>query len=423
MKKVISLIMTFAMFATMFSGTAYAALPSDASGPQDWIDSGVSVIVVGDYEFTSRFTKESPVLSEARGLNTEVDFSDKITYVDSLSALPSVYTESPNNDIAAIVISQDAIDMYTSENTEKIALETLLDQGNVAYFPNTTYRNMSNIFESITGDSFNMEPVDANNSDCVTAYVLKDSAGNYYTGNIIAPGEVSQEIIDERILVETVENRSIYATGRASSDFEPGYQWNQLSTWHKNSFAAELTKRIWFSEWICFYSTQTPDGDHYYAWAGEWCMEPYKYNGVQWVSDYVKYESGCSGLQDGIQLRDYWPQNEPSSSTGSVSMGINSDRSYDFGLSYDWEIKDLSFTDNSRPSQEYCKLQWDFNHPMIGLGYDAEVSYAKFAMIFKDTLKADSYTFHHYRTAYLFARNMMGESSGANYRSTYDFKP
>ena len=209
--------------------------------------------------------------------------------------------------------------LFRSESTEKIALETLLNQGNVAYFPNTAYGNMSNIFESITGDSFNMEPVDANNSDCVTAYVLKDSAGNYYTGNIIAPGEVSQEIIDERILVETVENRSIYATGRASSDFEPGYQWNQLSTWHKNSFAAELTKRIWFSEWICFYSTQTPDGDHYYAWAGEWCMEPYKYNGVQWVSDYVKYESECSGLQDGIQLRDYWPQNEPSSSTGSVS--------------------------------------------------------------------------------------------------------
>lgn len=424
-RRFLSLILMLAMFMTISAEAAGAAVPETTSRLQDCVDSGMSVIVVGDYEFTSLFSTEEAdtyAVQEANEAQSMIDCSDMITYVESLADLPATRATN-SNDMVAVIISQEVANNYISQGNEQDALEVLLDSGGIAYFPETSYTNMSSIFEAITGDNFNMIPVEENNTDQVAAYVFKDLAGNYYTGNIIASSDTSQEVVDERILVETLENHDIYAVGRSTSDFEPGYEWNQLSTWHKNSFEGESSSRVWFSEWICFYSTRTPDGDHYYAWAGEWCMEPYKISGVQWLSDYVKYESECSGLQSGIQLRDYWPISTPSSETGSISLGINSDGDYDFGISYDWQIDELEFTDNSRPSQEYCKLQWDFNHPLFGNGYDEEVAYAKFAMIFKDTLKADSYTFHHYRTAYLYAQNILGESAGANYRSTYDFEP
>ena len=421
-RKFLALALTFAMCAAMSAETAHATSPATTSELPDGLESSVPVIVVGNYKFTSQFTAENDDQATTKASNPSVDYDDMITYVDSLSALPSRYAKS-SDDAAAIVISQDVVDEYTSDGSGKTALEALLNTGNVAYFPETSYDEMSHIFGAITGDGFNMTPVEEGNSDQVTAYVLKDIKGNYYTGNIIAPDNAAQEAIDERILVETQENHSIYTTGRSTSDFEPGYEWNQISTWHKNSYAGEATGKEWLSEWICFYSTQAQDGNHYYAWAGEWCMEPYEYRGVQWISDYVQYESDCSSQQDGILLRDYWPKKTPSSSTGSISLGINQDREFDFVISYDWEIEDLEFTDNSRPSQEHCKLQWDFNHPIVGTGYDADVSYGKFAMIFNDTNKEDSYTFHHKRSAYLYARNVLGETAGGNYKTTYDFEP
>lgn len=417
-------LVTMMMFSVVSSACATTA--TTTLGYHDWLDSGVSVIVVGDYEFTSQFATSAECSSslETKNFNTTVDLSNIITHVDSLSTLPNKCAESPDN-VAALVISKNVVSEYTSDGDKKDALESLLNAGNVAYFPETTYKGMSDIFEAIADDSFNMVPVDEDNADNVTAYVFKDSDGNYYTGNIIASSTTSQEIIDERILVETLESRNVYATGRSSSDFKPGYKWNQLTGWHKNSYAGKNTGVTWLSEWICFYSTQTQEGDRYYAWAGEWCMEPYDEESslLQWASEYVKYESSCSSQQTGIQLRDYWPKNEPTSSTGSISLRIGSGEEYNFGFDYEWSLDDLSFTDNSKPSQEYCKLQWNFSH--FGLNpYDSELAYGKFAMIFKDTKKSSSYTFHHYRDAQMYAvSTVLRENAGANYKSTYTFKP
>ena len=213
-RKFLALALTFAMCAAMSAETAHATSPATTSELPDGLESSVPVIVVGNYKFTSQFTAENDDQATTKASNTSVDYDDMITYVDSLSALPSRYAKS-SDDAAAIVISQDVVDEYTSDGSGKTALEALLNTGNVAYFPETSYDEMSHIFGAITGDGFNMTPVEEGNSDQVTAYVLKDIKGNYYTGNIIAPDNAAQEAIDERILVETQENHSIYTTGRS----------------------------------------------------------------------------------------------------------------------------------------------------------------------------------------------------------------
>lgn len=111
-----------------------------------------------------------------------------------------------------------------------------------------------------------------------------------------------------------------------------------------------------------------------------------------------------------------------STSTGSVSIGVDSEKTLSFGISYDWEIDDLSVEDNSSQVNDHCKLRWDFSHCVFS-HFDEQVSYGKFLMIFKDSEKAGKYTFHHYRTSYLYAENMFGEAASKNLRSTYDFEP
>lgn len=423
-------VFAFALALTILMGTLPAsanATPSavDTSSLQDSLNSGISVVVVGNYEFTSQFSDPSATpmktASEVTGTTT-VDFSNNIVNIDSLINLPRAYAGNSDSSLTAIIISPNVIGTYLSENDEKNALESMLNAGNIVYFPETTYEDMTGIFNAVANDSFNMAPVESGITDNITAYVFKDAAGAYYTGNIIAPVSSSQENIDARIIVETLANSTVFASSNQPEEFEPGYGWNQVSTWHKNSYAGDASGREWLSEWICFFSAQTDDGDHYYAWAGEWCMEPYENWGTYLASDYVKYESDCSSQQSGIQLRDYWPTSTPGSATGSVSIGANTDKVFDIGISFDWRIDELYFTDNSSPAAEFCGLEWNFDHSILS-NYDKEVSYGNFAMIFKDTERAGSYTFHHYRAAYQYAPNIFGEGTSGNYKTTYDFAP
>lgn len=425
-KRIVALAIVFTIIVGTLPACANAVSDTtDSLNLQDYINNGISVIVVGNYEFTTQFTntKEITPVKVTANLdsNIAVDLSNNIISVDSLAKLPRTYASSLDNNPTAIVISPDTIDTYLSIGDEKNTLEAMLSAGSIAYFPETTFTEMTDIFKAIANDSYNMVPVEEGIANNVTAYVFKDAKGNYYTGNIIASASTAQENIDSRIIVETIEN-SVYAGADPSADFNPGYGWNQLSTWHKNSYEGKTSGRTWLSEWICFFSAQTSDGNHYYAWAGEWCMEPYENWGTYVASDYVKYESDCSSQQSGIQLRDYWPKVTPSKATGTVSISAGSDGSTNFGISYNWEIEELYFNDNSSPSKEFCGLEWNFDHSVFS-SYDKEVSYGKFAMIFKDTLKADSYTFHHYRDAFQVAENIFGENAGANYKSTYNFKP
>lgn len=428
MKKITSIILIVTLLLSICTCTAYA---HDNSSEQPF-DENISVLVVGNYNFTTQYNLSDNTLnapSVTSENNSTFDFSDHVLYTDSLcSSVSTSSTTSFDENISAsptaVVISPNVLTTYLRSGREKAALEAMIDEGHIAFFPETSYEEMTSIFKSIANSAYNALPVGGPSNDHVTAFVFKNEKGDYFTGNIISPASAKQETIDARIIKETADN-SFLSTSAAKAgyeDFEPSASWNELSAWHKNVFQGEYTGNEWFSEWICFFSAQGSDGGHYYALAGEWCMEPVEINGIQWVSDYVRYESDASGLQDGVQLRSYWPKNEPGSSSGSVSISADNDKTLSFGITFDWQIDDLSFEDNSSQANDYCKLRWDYSHHLSS-HFDEKVSYGNFVMIFKDTEEAGEYTFHHYRTAYSYAENMIGESASKNWRSTYDFEP
>lgn len=429
MRKKISVFLVCTLLLSLCVSSALAADTTVRAVPEAYLNESVSVVVVGDYKFTTEFTTYTEESDESRSnanSAAKVNFRDNVVFVESLGDLDAAFDASAkrSNGPLAIVISEDVAHSYIEEGADKKELDKLINAGHVAFFPETSYLQTVSIFKALANSSYNAMPVVGSSSDTVTAFVFKNDAGDYLTGNIIPAANGYQENLDARMIKETADNSrlSAVATRTSYDDFSPGSKWNELCEWHKNTFEGDTTQAVWFSEWICFFSAQASDGGHYYAWAGEWCMEPFKVNGVQYLSDYVRYESDANGLQDGVQLRTYWPQNEPSTATGTISLGVNSEDEMEFGVSYNWEIDDLSFTDNSSQINDYCKLRWDYSHTIFG-DYDEQISYGKFVMIFKDNNKAGEYTFHHYRSSFTYAQNIWGETASANWRTTYDFEP
>ena len=396
--------------------------------------SDANVIVVGDYDFTSVFIEdaEQNILSVTNDKTpSRIELADNIINTQSLS--PASLLEKCNaemfnpvslQDPYTIVISPNVANNYLVEGPEKTALNALIHNGHVAFFPESTYSKMSEIFKSIAGSNYNATPLSENGASTVTPFVFENN-GEFFTGSIIAKSNTLQSSIDRTMLEETYINSYLSPSSVTTQpdDFTLAAEWNPLCAWHKNVYEGSLSGRSWFSEWICFFSAQANDNGHYYAWAGEWCMEPVNISGVQWVSDYVKYESYANSLQSDVLLRDYIPKNTPSSSTGTVTAGIDTDKTLDISFSYDWEIEDLSFNDNSSQVNDYCRLRWDYTHRIFS-NYDQEITYGNFAMIFNDPSKSGGYTFHHYRDAYSYAQNMIGENiESANFSTYFDFMP
>lgn len=337
------------------------------------VNKDVSVYVIGDYDFSESVLATSNVHRSRESVSNE----DAVT--------------KPG----AIVISKNMKDGYLTERTTE--LTNYLAKGNIVYFPELTYSGANILFDKIINNGFNMTPVDPNNNDKITAYVFMDEYGTYYTGCIIAPGDSGQVITDGLIIEETQKNQEIISRGKAApaqvrasgTDFSIGYEWNALCSWHKNTYAGDITNYSWFSEWLCFYSTNA-SGDHYYAFAGEWSAEG------SWtrLTDKIKYQSDGNLYQSGVLLRDYEPKMTPSTSEASFSCSIDSDSKYNFGFSQSWSISNLKLTDNTSSANDYCKLTWQLSGSMA-----RNTCTGKFFMIFKDENESGSYKFHHYRYA------------------------
>lgn len=329
-----------------------------------------AVYVIGDYNFTET-----------------VDGVQNVSRSGEAAA-------AGQNDIAAdnpgaIVISPNSKNLYLQKRADE--LNEYLVNGNILFFPETTYDDANQLFEEMVDKSYNMLPVDSDDTDVITAYVFMDRNGAYYTGCIISPENTEQEIIDGLIVEITQNNQEVIEHGKAAPAQTQaiGYEWNALTTWHQNTYSGDLTNDSWFSEWLCFYSTKA-SGDHYYAFAGEWNTE----GAWSRLTDKVKYQSDADSKQSGVLLRDYEPKMTPSTTEASFNFSLNSDSDYDFGFSQSWSTSNLKLTDNTAAAYQYCKLTWTLTGAMA-----QNTCTGRFFMIFKDEDAKGSYTFHHYRYA------------------------
>lgn len=378
------------------------------------------IYVLGNYDFTTTF----PNTSGLSRTSLSIDFAENVHYVTSISSIPMRSSRTSDTQCPkAIIVSDNVANTYINSDD---VFSPYLNLGFSIFFPETNYEDMTGIFGALANDSFNMIPVEDNNTDNVVAYVVQDISGSFYTANIIAPSGVEQQTIDSEIIKEIYESDILHRIGRSTADFSPGYSWNEASTgWHKNIWYGDtMSDTGWLTEWLCFYSTQTSNGDHYYAWAGEWYMEPPEslspFPNTHWYSKYVNYYSNASNMQSGVELRDYAPKVTPTSYQASVSTSINSEKKYDFGLNLTWSINELTLSDNSSPANDRCDLKWNF---LKDSSYSQNTTSNKFVMIFKDTEKSGSYTFTHGRSAYMAHTSGAYDQLNKNFYTTYPFVP
>ena len=328
--------------------------------------SDLPIYIIGDYKFSPSVHTSQRIITPSNGIN-------------SISNEPV---------LSAIIIAEDVRDIYLTE--EKYALNNYLQNGNILFFPQTSYDGASEILAEITPNAINMTPTNMNvNPKDVTAFAFRDQHGKYYTGCIIVPKSAQQVVTDNLIVNEAIENQKLITNAVGTSpegNFNPGTGWNELTDWHKNIFAGDLTGSNWFSEWIAFYSANVA-GQHYYAWAGEWSTE----GSLTQMTNYVKYQSDADLYQSGVRLRSYEPKMTPDETNVSFNIAINKDNKFNFGFSVSWPTR---LVDNTSSGNEYCKLTWYTGGKMA-----RNTCTSSFVMIFKDEKNASGYTFHHYRSA------------------------
>lgn len=409
MKKIICLVITMAILLGVTACPSFAESISSSENSALTTEK-VNVYVIGEYQFTDFMTEDAKSVSSV----DLTKFSVSTKKMNSLTECSTVIQEP-----SAIVVSDEIAKLHLEKLSDNLL--SYLDTGHVVYFPETLYERMDEVLGCFSKNVINMTPVDNSNEDLVTVYAFKDSSGELYTGSIIAPNNTPQAVIDAQIISETCRNQEIIANGKEataeksslSPSFNVGVAWNALTSWHKNVYVGDYTNYAWFSEWICFFSALLPTGEHCYAWAGEWSSE----GAFARSNYYVRYQSDADMYNTGGQLRAYDPKQTPETASASFSAGIDSDAKYNFGFSMSWNVSELKLLDQSSPGYEYCKLYWYMRGQMM-----SNTCTGKFYMIFFDTEKTGSYTFHHFRDAAQTHADETDIASG-NYYTTLSFIP